>query len=189
MRHAIDVKETEDAAGRHHGRDRDIESCGAEDPFRSVKERTGNGGHQANRRRESGKHVRTRFAGVAYRNRIRNSARKKKTGKRHREGKKQRRFCKEKNEEVWFGWGTGGVKEGGGKRGVRSEGKKGGFKQRSSEGNDWGKKKTERKGNIENVLGRRHQTSIEKVVRHTESGRADEGGWRNDRMQNVGGKG
>ena len=85
--------------------------------------------------------------------------------------------------------GEGRGKGGGGERRERSKKENVGFKQRSSEGNDWGKKKTERKGNIENVLGRRHQTSIEKVVRHTESGRADEGGWRNDRMQNVGGKG
>ena len=74
MRHTINVKETEDMAGRHHGGDRVIDSCGAEGPFRTVKVRGGNGGHRPITGGESGKRVRTQFAGVPYRIRFRPNA-------------------------------------------------------------------------------------------------------------------
>ena len=87
--------------------------------------------------------------------------------------------------------GEGRGKGGGGERRERSKKENVGFKQRSSEGNDTvgGERKRGRNGKLENVLGRRRQKSIESVVRHTECGRAAEGGSRSDRMQDVGRKG
>ena len=112
MRHTIDVKETEDVAGRHHGGDRVIDSCGAEGPFRTVKMRGGNGGHRPITGGESGKRVRTQFAGVPYRIRFRPNAKKDRQEHSTVKDAKKDGFPNGRREG-----GRGGVKEGAGNAG------------------------------------------------------------------------
>ena len=118
----INVKETENAARRHHNGDRVGGGCYAQSGCTMKHGLRTFSGH------ESGKSVCTRIAGGTYQIRIRGSGMRERQGKDKVKNRNKHDFIKEKGRNLHC-WGGGGA-------GRCSERKQEGFKPRLSEGTD-----------------------------------------------------